>query len=278
MSSPTGARIRIVPGVTAATPATAPSPQGQYTVDQVAEMTRTTVRTIRWYQSEGLLPPPRRAGRVAMYDTEHLTRLEAIRDLQAHGLTLNAIRRLLERAPGNAGPTALAFVKTAVAQSVGDNAEVVTVDELAVRLGLPSGTPVDPGIIRELGIARELPDGRWRIVAPAAFEASAGLARLGVPIDARIRLSRVFVEHTRVMAEAVVEMFLAYLLPPDGPKSDDPEAWDALADAVARLRPLAATSVASSFDIALAHAAEHAAEHLLGPGDQDGGGEAPPPG
>lgn len=237
-------------------------------MDQVAEKTRTTVRTIRWYQSEGLLPPPRRAGRVAMYDAEHLARLEAIRDLQAHGLTLTAIRRLLERAPGNAAPTALAFVKTAVAQSVGDNAEIVTADEVATRLGLPDGTPADPAIVAELGIAQQLPDGRWRITAPAAFEASAGLAQLGVPMDARIRLSRLFAEHTRVMAEGVVDMFMQYLMPDDGEL--DPELWDTLAAAVARLRPLAATAVASSFDVALAHAAEKAAEDLLTPDRDDG--------
>ena len=77
-------------------------PSDGHTVDEVARITGTTVRTIRWYQSEGLLPSPRRAGRVALYDAEHVARLESIRDLQAHGLTLTAIRRLLDRAPGSA--------------------------------------------------------------------------------------------------------------------------------------------------------------------------------
>ncbi|MFS8585312.1 MAG: helix-turn-helix domain-containing protein, partial [Acidimicrobiia bacterium] len=63
---------------------------GGYTVDEVARLTGATVRTIRWYQSEGLLPAPRRSGRVAVYDDEHAARLEAIRDLQAHGLTVTA--------------------------------------------------------------------------------------------------------------------------------------------------------------------------------------------
>ena len=67
-----------------------------YSVEEVARRTGTTVRTIRWYQSEGLLAAPRKAGRVARYDGEHVARLEAIRDLQAHGLTLVAIRRLID--------------------------------------------------------------------------------------------------------------------------------------------------------------------------------------
>jgi DNA-binding transcriptional MerR regulator len=212
--------------VTAATSDLSSSAPGEYTVDEVADLTRTTVRTIRWYQSEGLLPPPRRAGRVAMYDAEHLSRLEAIRDLQEHGLTLTAIRRLLDRAPGSAAPTALAFVRT---------------------------------------IARALPDGRWQILAPAAFEASAGLARLGVPMDARIRLTRVFREHTDAMARAVVALFLDFLWRPGESPEDDPDQWAALTEAVARLRPLGATSAASMFDNALARAAEEAAERVLDP-------------
>lgn len=252
-----------------ATPATAPDADAGYTVDQVAEMTRTTVRTIRWYQSEGLLPPPRRSGRAAVYDGHHLVRLEAIRDLQAHGLTLNAIRRLLDRAPGRAGAAALAFVRTAVAQSVGEGAEVVTDGEMAVRLGLPPGMAAVPALVRELGIATEEPDGRWRVTVPAAFEASAGLGRLGVPMVARVELGQVIAESTRVMADAVVSMFLEHLLPPEDPRANDPEVWDRLDEAVSRLRPLAAASVISLFDIALTRAAEEAAEHLFG-GSADG--------
>ena len=82
-------------------------------------------------------------------------------------------------------------------------------------------------------------------------------------MDARVRICRLFAEHTRVMAEGVVAMFLQYLVPDDGEL--DPETWDRLAAAVARLRPLAATAVASSCDAALAHAAEQAAEDLFAP-------------
>src|SRR5262249_54522861 len=95
-----------------------------YTVEALARPTGATVRTMRWYQSEGLLPAPRRSGRVALYDDDHVARLEAIRELQGHGLTLVAVRRLLDQAPGSAATAALAFVRSAVAD-LGDGAEVV---------------------------------------------------------------------------------------------------------------------------------------------------------
>jgi len=235
-----------------------------FTVDQVADITGTTVRTIRWYQSEGLLPAPRRSGRVARYDSEHIARLEAIRDLQAHGLTLTAIRRLLDRAPGNAATTALAFVKAAVAQSAEPSAEIVSAREAADRLGMSPGD-VETEVVEALGLAEVLDDGRWRIIAPAAFEASAELGKAGVPLDRRIEIGRVLQEHSQAMAKAVVELFVDHLWRPSSLDAGDPAAWSALTEAVERLRPLAAASVANLFGIALAKESETAAERELTP-------------
>ncbi len=251
----------------AATTDLSSSEQGRYTVDEVADLTGTTVRTIRWYQSEGLLPSPRRAGRVAVYDADHVARLESIRDLQSHGLTLIAIRRLLDRAPGSAATTALAFVKAAIAQSaeVDAEAEVITKAEGARRLRIDIDE-VDPDTVESLGLVRVLDDGRWRIVAPAAFEASGELANAGVPLDRRVAIGRVLHEHTQAMAHAVVELFIESLWrPSQHAEGVDPEAWTALTDAVERLRPLAATSIASLFDAALAHESEAAAARELAP-------------
>ncbi len=74
----------------------------ELTVDQLAERSGASVRTIRYYQSEGLLPAPARRGREARYDGSHLARLEAIADLQARGLRLNAIADLLREAQDDA--------------------------------------------------------------------------------------------------------------------------------------------------------------------------------
>jgi DNA-binding transcriptional MerR regulator len=246
------------------TPADAARPPARYTVDEVARRTGTTIRTIRWYQSEGLLPAPARSGRMAVYDDDHLARLEAIRDLQAHGLTLTAIRRLLDRAPGSAATTALAFARAAVARATEGDEEIVTPAEGAARLDLPPGEPVDPDLLEELGLVRVLADGRWHILAPAAFQAARELAALGVPPRRRIEVTRLLQQHTHAMACAVVELFVKDLwrLSPAG-TGDDPETWQQLATAVERLRPLATATVAGFFDAALSAEAEKAAEREL---------------
>jgi DNA-binding transcriptional MerR regulator len=253
-----------VTGVTTTTSDVSPASGSEYTVDEVADLTGTTVRTIRWYQSEGLLPSPRRSGRVAVYDAEHVARLESIRDLQAHGLTLTAIRRLLDRAPGSAATTALAFVKAAVAQTAEPGAEVISAEEGAARLEIGVGE-VDTAQVEALGLAQVLDDGRWRIIAPAAFEASAELAKAGVPLERRIEIGRVLQAHTQAMARAVVELFVDHLWQPASLDAGNPAAWKALTDAVERLRPLAATSVANLFGAALAKESESAAERVLTP-------------
>jgi DNA-binding transcriptional MerR regulator len=229
------------------------------TVDQVARLTGTTVRTIRWYQSEGLLPPPRREGRTARYDTDHVQRLEAIRDLQAHGLTLVAIRRLLERAPDTAA-NALAFVQAAVSPASKDDYEVIDPAEGAARLGT-SPTPALAAHLEGLGIIHVLPDGRWQLPAPALFRAAEELTALDFPLERQVEIMHRLRAHTEEMARLVVDFFVDHLWPGS---CDDPEAWAEMSSALDRLRPLATTSVVALFDTALAHAAEMAAERELG--------------
>jgi DNA-binding transcriptional MerR regulator len=69
------------------------------TVDELADRTGATVRTIRYYQSEGLLPAPTRRGREVRYGTEHVQRLQLIAALQERGLRLTAIAELLRHSP-----------------------------------------------------------------------------------------------------------------------------------------------------------------------------------
>jgi DNA-binding transcriptional MerR regulator len=64
-------------------------------VEQLSARADVSVDTIRYYQSKGLLEPPRREGRIAWYGEDHLERLQRIRGLQHRGFTLAAIARLV---------------------------------------------------------------------------------------------------------------------------------------------------------------------------------------
>jgi DNA-binding transcriptional MerR regulator len=70
----------------------------QYTVDELSARTGVSSRTIRFYQTEDILPAPVRRGRIALYTQQHIERLRLVSTLQARGLRLTAIRDVLRRA------------------------------------------------------------------------------------------------------------------------------------------------------------------------------------
>ena len=67
----------------------------EYRVDELARAAGTTVRNVRAYQDRGLLPPPRREGRVGYYDDSHLARLGVIGRLLDRGYSLSNIAELI---------------------------------------------------------------------------------------------------------------------------------------------------------------------------------------
>jgi hypothetical protein len=118
--------------------------------------------------------------------------------------------------------------------------------------------------LEALGIIRVLPDERWELPAPALFRAAEELAAFDFPLDRRIQLMEQLRAHSDQMADLLVGFFVDHMWP--GPTTravDDPEAWDTLTQAVDRLRPLATTSVVALLDLAMARAAERAAEQML---------------
>ena len=68
-----------------------------HTIDELAHISGLPSRTIRFYNTQGLLPAPVMQGRVAYYDDEHLVVLNIIKQLkdQQH-LPLETIRHMLE--------------------------------------------------------------------------------------------------------------------------------------------------------------------------------------
>jgi DNA-binding transcriptional MerR regulator len=77
-------------------PADDPRPV-EYTLTELAEICGMTERNVRAYSARGLLPPPARKGRRAVYGLEHFARLQLVRALADHGLTLKVIGGLIDR-------------------------------------------------------------------------------------------------------------------------------------------------------------------------------------
>ena len=68
--------------------------QTLHKIGDVAEMLDTTIRTIRYYEEEGLLTPVRTDGGTRLYSARHIDRLRAILGLARNGYPLETIREL----------------------------------------------------------------------------------------------------------------------------------------------------------------------------------------
>lgn len=69
--------------------------QNEYLIQELADETGISPRTIRYYQQEGLLPEPVNRGKFAYYYNDHLERLKLIQELKKNYLPLREIREQL---------------------------------------------------------------------------------------------------------------------------------------------------------------------------------------
>ncbi|MEU9589397.1 MerR family transcriptional regulator [Streptomyces sp. NPDC048219] len=148
------------------------------TIDELAARTGVTVRTVRFYGTKGLLPPPvigpRRVGH---YGREHLARLALIEELQHQGMTLAAIERYLKRLPPDLTAHDLALHRAVVASWAPETVERVTREELDRRAGRPL-TDEEVERLAEMDIVVRDGDADDR----DAYRVDAGLLRLGVEL------------------------------------------------------------------------------------------------
>lgn len=247
-------------GVTSRALETAPGPAagGELTVDELAARTGTTVRTLRFYASEGLLPPPVRRGRMAYYDDRHRMRLDLIRTLQEHGYTLAAIERVLARIPEDAEPAQYAVHSAVLAPWLPDGSEELDRAALERRAGRQlSDTEV--GYLTELGALERIGEGEqgpYR-ASPALLGHALELMRLPVPASVLHESVRIIGEHATAVAEGLTDVFVRAIWGPYQRGELDHEQVVAM---LSRLRPLAVQGLVSAFGRAADHAARRGLE------------------
>jgi DNA-binding transcriptional MerR regulator len=63
----------------------------ELTIDELASTTGTTTRSIRSFQTMGLLAPPALRGRTGLYGIQHIERVRAVLRLQNEGFSLQSL-------------------------------------------------------------------------------------------------------------------------------------------------------------------------------------------
>ena len=231
-------------------------PEADLTIDELARRTGMTVRNLRAHQSRGLLPPPDVRGRTGFYGAEHVARVELIKELQADGFNLEAIRRLIQNAGGSTSEV-LRFTRAARETFEQETPEVVTVAELAERWGENGSTELLDRAIA-LGLLRPLGDERMEERSPRLGRAGAELARLGIPTEHALAVLEALRRHADGVAHTYVSLFLDEIWRPFDEAGRPPERWPAVMEALERLRPLATESLLAMFGLVMTEAVEEA--------------------
>lgn len=226
------------------------------TVEELAATSGETVRTIRFYQSEGVLPPPLRQGREARYDEAHVTRLRLISELQKRGLRLTAIRDLLANAPeGALAGEWLGLGETLTGPWSEDRPVLLDEAALTERIG---GTADDLAVLIEAGVVERRGDTvpvTYLVPSPGLLDVAVATNRAGLAPDVAVRLRDLLQRRLRQMATELVAEFTELVsverLSASGPAE--------LAELLTELRPLTRRTV----DLLFVHEMERAQRELL---------------
>jgi len=230
-------------------------------VEDLAHLADVSVDTIRFYQKRRLLPAPAREGRVAWYGPEHVERLARIRELQAHGLTLALIGRVVS------GDLDATDAPLAIAVADADaREEFLSLGDLAERAGIP--VELLEAVAREGLLVPRVHDGEERYTASDIAIVRAGFSMLetGFPLPDLLALARQHNESTREIAEQAVALFDQYVRTPlrESDRSDREKA-DQLVAAFRVLLPAVTALVEHHFRRVLLEVAQ---EHLESVGEE----------
>jgi DNA-binding transcriptional MerR regulator len=231
----------------------------EWTVDQLAHDHGLPVSTVRLYQTRGLLPPPRKEGRVAYYGPDHRRRLAQIAQLQERGYSLAAIKELLDAAAaGRSLPTVLGMGDRA-ATWVGEEPATLGLAELVARLPGVEPTPELLARVARLGLVHLTDEGEAIVDSPSFLDIGSRLVAMGVPADAVLDAYEVLRATTDDVAAQFTELFRRHFwasFEEEGlPAARVPE----VAGALEQLGPLAEAVVV----VALRHSLRAAAEAVL---------------
>jgi DNA-binding transcriptional MerR regulator len=217
------------------------------TVDQLAARAGVTVRTVRFYGTRGLLPPPSIGPRrVGLYGPEHLSRLELIEELQRQGMTLAAIERYLEQLPDGLTAHDLAIHRAVVASWTPAAVHETSRGELEARAGraLPAD---DLARLAAMGVLEATDD-------PAVFRVDPHLLGLGVrlldvPISQETLLAarEVVLEHARAVARELSRLFVDEVWVPYREREADPERVERMKSLSADMQPLVVQALVTTF-------------------------------
>ena len=235
---------------------------GEYRIDELAQLAGTTTRNIRVYRDRGLLHPPLRVGRIALFNDTHLTRLRLITSLLDRGYNIAHVHEMLSAWEQGKGVGDLLGLESAIAGSwATEKPERMSVAD-AKRL-----IDDDPGFERMLALGViKLEDGEAIVVRPKLIEAFNEIRQYGVATDKLIGLHEQIAplvdQISGLLVQAGIEEAL-HRINPGAALPPDTEIAELLTMLV-RFRTQAVSAVSSTLAFSIESTIESAVGQILG--------------
>ncbi|HEY6417093.1 MAG TPA: MerR family transcriptional regulator, partial [Acidimicrobiales bacterium] len=184
----------------------------QLTVDELAQRAKLPVRTIREYQTMGLLPGPTKRGRVGVYRRSHLARLQLIARLQDRGYSLAGVRDLLASWRDGADLGEVLGLVPDELVHVDEPGTPATLDQLTAAL--PALVPEHLGDLMAQRVIEECGPDRYCVPSPSLLQLARDTLNAGYGPD---RVLELLAAISRAAADISTAVVAALGTPPETP-------------------------------------------------------------
>ncbi len=174
----------------------------EWTIDQLAHRSGVPARTVREYQTLGLVHPPRKSGRIGLYDASHVRRLQLIARLQDRGYSLAGIADLLAAWRGGDALTDVLGLEPDQLVHVDEPGAPATVEQLISLL--PQLVPDRLDDLLASGVVEECGPDRYCVPSPSLLQLAVDATAAGIDADDLLLLLAALGSAADAVADAVL--------------------------------------------------------------------------
>jgi len=234
---------------------------GEYRIDDLARIAGTTTRNIRVYRDRGLLPPPVRIGRIAVFNDTHLTRLRLITSMLDRGYNIAHVHEMLSAWEEGKNLGDVLGLETALIGTWAAEKPATMTRADADRL-VDDPKAFDRLVERQL---LRVENDTVTVMRPKLIEAFNEIRTYGIGYDTLIDLHEQVVPHideiSRLLVQAGAEHVGAYIKPGEGLPADTEVAE--LITMLVRFRTQAVASVTATLAASIESTIEALVSRIL---------------
>jgi DNA-binding transcriptional MerR regulator len=202
------------------------------TIDELARRVDMTARNIREWQTNGLVPPPQRRGRVGIYGDDHIAHIERIKSLRTQGFPLDVIRRILDQS-GESAPEVRRLASEVLSPANLTGSMEMKRADLAEQFGADAERHfVDCGLIDVID------DELLVITDTSTFDYVTKLIAIGLPLDKIALALTQMTDHHVASMQAFVDLYRNEIWEPFLRAGLPIDEWPAIAEKTIQLRSL----------------------------------------